>query len=64
MFFLSDGRMVFSCCHTKTVSFINKEGVELFQIGKDKIGFTNAYNTIFIKDNNSVAESSGLGGTR
>jgi hypothetical protein len=60
---LSDGRMVFSCCHTKTVSFINKEGVELFQIGKDKIGFTNAYNTIFIKDNNSVAESSGLGGT-
>jgi WD40 repeat protein len=61
---LSDGRMVFSCSHTNTVIFINKEGVELFQIGKDKIGFTKAYNAIFIKDNNSVAVSSGWGGTR
>ena len=28
--------MVFSCCDINAVSFINKEGVELFQIGKDK----------------------------
>ena len=31
-----NGRMEFSCCKANTVSFINKEGVELFQIGKDK----------------------------
>jgi hypothetical protein len=51
--------MVFSCSRTNTVSFINKEGVELFQIGKDK-----TYNTVFIKDNNSVAVSSGGGVNR
>jgi hypothetical protein len=50
--------MVFSCCNTNTVSFINTEGVELFQIGKDKIG-TCTYDTVYIKDNNSVAVSSG-----
>jgi DNA-binding beta-propeller fold protein YncE len=57
---LSDGRMVFSCFNTNTVSFINKEGVELFQIrtGSD------TYNTVFIKDNNSVAVSSGDGDNR
>jgi hypothetical protein len=55
--------MVFSCSNTNTVSFINKEGVELFQIGKDKTG-SNTYNTVFIKDNNSVAVSSGGGDNR
>ena len=56
--FSSDGRMVFSCYNANTVSFINKEGVELFQIGKDKTGCC-TFNTVFIKDNNSVAVSSG-----
>jgi hypothetical protein len=56
----SDGRMVFSCYNTKTVSFINKEGVEL---GQDKTGY-NTFNTVFIKDNNSVAVSSGNGDNR
>jgi DNA-binding beta-propeller fold protein YncE len=56
--FSSDGRMIFSCYNANTVSFINKEGVELFQIGKDKTGCC-TFNTVFIKDNNSVAVSSG-----
>jgi DNA-binding beta-propeller fold protein YncE len=60
---LSDGRMIFSCSNTNTVSFINKEGVELSQIGKEKTG-SNTYNTVFIKDNNSVAVSSGDGDNR
>ena len=55
---LPDGRMVFSCCNTNTVSFINTEGVELFQIGKDQIG-SRTYDTVYIKDNNTVAVSSG-----
>jgi hypothetical protein len=59
----ADGRMVFSCSRTNTVSFINKEGVELFQIGKDKTG-SETYNTVFIKDYNSVAVSSGGGVNR
>jgi hypothetical protein len=33
-----DGRMFFSCYGTNTISFINKEGVESFKIGKDKTG--------------------------
>jgi hypothetical protein len=49
---LSDGRMVFSCSLASAVSFINKEGVELFQIGKDQTG-SETYNTVFIKDNNT-----------
>jgi hypothetical protein len=53
-----DGGMVFSCSHANTVSFISKEGVELFQIGKDKTG-SNTCDTVYIKDNNSVAVSSG-----
>jgi DNA-binding beta-propeller fold protein YncE len=52
--------MVFSCFNTNTVSFINKEGVELFQIGTG----SDTYNTVFIKDNNSVAVSSGDGDNR
>ena len=57
---LPDGRMVISCSDTNTVSFINKEGVELFQIGKNKTGIC-TYDTVYIKDNNSVAVSSGRG---
>jgi DNA-binding beta-propeller fold protein YncE len=55
---LPDGRMVLSCYNTNIVRFINKEGVELFQIGKDKTG-SSTYDTVYIKDNNSVAVSSG-----
>ena len=58
---LPDGRMVFSCCSSDTVRFINREGVELFQIGKDKTG-ANTYDTVYIKDNNTVAVSSESGG--
>jgi protein involved in ribonucleotide reduction len=47
--FLPDGRMVFSCTSANTVSFINKEGVELFQIGKDKTGSC-TFDAVYIKD--------------
>jgi hypothetical protein len=57
---LPDGRMVFACCKY-TVRFTNKDGVELFQIGKDKTG-SNVYDTVYIKDTNSVAVSSGWRG--
>jgi hypothetical protein len=53
--------MVFSCYSSDTVRFINKEGIELFQKGKDKTG-SGTYDTVYVKDNNSVAVSSG-GGT-
>ena len=55
--------MVMSCYSTNTVSFINKEGVELFQISKDKTGAC-TFDTAYIKDNNSVAVSSGRGSNR
>jgi len=61
--FLPDGRMVCSCYSSNTVRFINKDGVELFQIGKDKTG-SDTYDTVYIKDNNSVAVSSIGGGKR
>jgi hypothetical protein len=38
---------------------INKKGVELFQIGKDKTG-SDTFDTVYIKDSTSVAVSSGL----
>jgi WD40 repeat protein len=60
---LPDGRMVFSCSSSDTVRFTNKEGVELFQISKDKTG-ASIYDTVYIKDNNSVAVSSGSEGKR
>jgi hypothetical protein len=60
---LPDGRMVISCSDTNTVSFINKKGVELFQIGKDKTG-SDTFDTVYIKDSNSVAVSSGDGDNR
>ena len=55
---LPDGRMVFSCYSTSIVRFINKEGIESFQISKDKTG---SFDTVYIKDTNSVAVSSGYG---
>jgi len=55
---LTEGRMVLSCYNTDIFSFINKEGLELFQIGKDKTA-SDTYDTVYIKDNNSVAVSSG-----
>ena len=57
---LPDGRMVFSCNSSNTVRFISKDGVELFQIVKDKTGSC-TYDTLYIKDNNTVAVSSGYG---
>jgi hypothetical protein len=60
---LPDGRMVLSSFKSNTVNVINKEGVELFQIGKEeKELFT--YDTVYIKDTNSVAVSTGLGSNR
>ena len=55
--------MVFSCYCSDTVRFINKEGIESFQIGKNKIG-SGTYDSVYIKDNNSVAVSSGWRGNR
>ena len=58
---LPDGRMVFSCSSANIVRFINKEGIESFQISKDKIGSC-TYDTVYIKDTNNVAVSSGGNG--
>jgi WD40 repeat protein len=55
---LPNGRMVLSCSSSSTVSFINTEGVELFQIDRDKTG-SRTFDTVYIKDNNSIAVSSG-----
>ena len=60
---LPGGRMVISCSSTNTVSFINTGGVELFHISKEKTGLC-TYNTVYIKDNNSVAVSSGDGNNK
>jgi hypothetical protein len=57
--FLPDGRIVLSGWGSNTISFITREGVESFQIGEDKIGLR-AYDAVYIKDNNSVAVSSGF----
>ena len=57
---LSNCRMVLSCSSTSTVNFISTEGVELVQIGRDKIG-SSTNDTVYIKDNNSIAVSSGSG---
>ena len=61
--FLPNGRMVFSCNSSNTVRFISKDGVELFQICKDKTG-SSTYDTVYIKDNNTIAVSSGYGDNR
>jgi hypothetical protein len=60
---LPDGRMVCSCYKKHIVSFFNKEGVELFQIGQDQIG-SYAYDTLYIKEENNLAVSSGNGDKR
>jgi DNA-binding beta-propeller fold protein YncE len=60
---LPDGRMVFSCFSSRIVTFTNKEGIGSFQIDKDKTGSC-TYDTVYIKDNNSIAVSSGGGGKR
>jgi DNA-binding beta-propeller fold protein YncE len=60
---LTDGRMVLSSYYDIIVRFINKDGVELFQICRDKTG-SGTYDTVYIKDNNSVAVSSGDGVNR
>jgi hypothetical protein len=57
---LPEGRMVFSCWFTDTINFINKEGVISSQISKHTTGAT-TYDIVYIKDNNSVAVSCGLG---
>jgi hypothetical protein len=57
---LPEGSMVFSCDNVDTVGFNNKEGVGLYQIGKDKAGAC-TFDTVYIKYNNSVAVSSGWG---
>jgi hypothetical protein len=57
------GRMALSCYTTNSVCFMNTEGVELFQIGKDRIGSATC-DAVYIKDNNSVAVSSGWGDNR
>jgi hypothetical protein len=56
---LPDGRMLLSCNNKNILTFLNKEGVELFQMGKDKIG-SRTYDTLYIKEDNSVAVSSGV----
>jgi hypothetical protein len=60
---LPDGRMVFSCGSKNILTFLNKEGVELFQMGKGKIGSC-TFDTFYIKEDNSVAVSSGFGAKR
>jgi hypothetical protein len=60
---LPDGRMVFSCCRKNIVTFCNKEGVEIIQIGQDKTG-SRTLDTLYIKEDNSVAVSSGFGAKR
>ena len=60
---LPDDRMVYSSYNSSIVRFINKEEIELFQIGKDKTGSC-TYDTVYIKDTNNVAVSSGYTGKR
>ena len=60
---LPDGRMIFSCDKKGILTFLNKEGVELFQMGKGKIGSC-TYDTLYIKEDNSVAVSFGIEGKR
>jgi DNA-binding beta-propeller fold protein YncE len=60
---LTDGRMVLSYYYDMIVRFRNKDGVELFQIGKDKTE-CDTYDTVYIVDNNNVAVSSGGSGKK
>jgi hypothetical protein len=56
---LPNGRMVFSCYKNDILTFLNKEGVKLFQMGKGKIGSC-TYDTLYIKEDNNLAVSSGV----
>jgi hypothetical protein len=58
---LPDGRMVFSYHSSDTVRFTNKEGVELFQIGKDKTG-ANTCDTVIVCIRFSCIFSTDMGG--
>ena len=60
---LTDGRILLSSYYNSIVRFINKDGVELFQIGRDKTGSL-TYDTVYVKDTNSVAVSSGGRGNK
>ena len=53
---LPDSRMVCSFNNDNTVRFFDKDGVALFQVDTDKRGY---HDTVYIKDNNSVAVSCG-----
>jgi hypothetical protein len=55
--------MVFSCCRKNIVTFCNKEGAEIIQIGQDKTG-SRTLDTLYIKEDNNVAVSSGFGAKR
>ena len=55
--------MVFSCFIKHIITFWNKEGVEIIKIGKDKTG-ARTHDTLYIKEDNSVAVSSGLSANR
>jgi hypothetical protein len=55
-------RMVFSCIRKHIITFGNK-GVEIIKIGKDRIG-ARTLDTLYIKEDNSVAVSSGLNANR
>ena len=56
---LPDGRMVLSCYKAGIVRLINADGVELFQIAETGSG---TYDTVYLKDSNGVAVSSGSRG--
>jgi F0F1-type ATP synthase membrane subunit b/b' len=58
---LPDGRMIFSYYSSDSIICISKNRVELIKIGKDKTG-ASSYDTVYIKDTNSVAVSSWYGG--
>jgi hypothetical protein len=55
--------MVFSYYSSDSIICISKDRVELIKIGKDKTG-ASSYDTVYIKDTNSVAVSSWYGGNR
>jgi DNA-binding beta-propeller fold protein YncE len=56
---LPDGRMVLSCYNADIVRLINEDGVELFQIAETGSA---TYDTVYLKDINGVAVSSGSRG--
>ena len=55
--------MVFSCIRKHIITFGNKERVEIIKVGKDRIG-SRTHDTLYIREDNSVAVSSGLNANR